>query len=151
MGGNDIESESDEEEEEDKLDLRQLKNMNAFELITKATRSTILSEKTKKQTPASKEEEESERIRRRLKERLQGKASVAQEGKESEQDGLRLKLLQRMRQEQERKQQEPPLMKKKKKIPVKKPAKPKPSTTPAANEEGSIMDRFEKVRKRLRN
>merc|ERR1711872_479114 len=133
-----------------KLDLRQLKSMNAFELITKATKSTILSEKMKRQTTVSKEEEESERIRRRLKERLQGKASVAQEGKESEQDGLRVKLLQRMRQEEERKQQEPPLMKKKK-IPVKKPAKPKPSTTPAANEEGSIMDRFEKVRKRLRN
>ena len=153
--GNDIESES---EEEDKLDLRQLKNMNAFELITKATKSTILSEKMKKQTTASKEEEESERIRRKLKERLQGKASVAQEGKESEQDGLRLKLLQRMRQEEERleliylwnslvaptcspflisrKQQEPPLMKKKKKIPAKKPAEPKPSTTQAANEEG---------------
>ena len=100
--GNDIESESEEKGEEDKLDLRQLKNMNAFELITKATKSTILSEKMKKQTTASKEEEESERIRRKLKERLQGKASIVQEGKESEQDGLRLKLLQRMRQEEER-------------------------------------------------
>merc|ERR1711962_1945536 len=97
------------------------------------------------------EEEESERIRRKLKERLQGKASVVQEVKESEQDGLRLKLLQRMRQEEERKQQEPPPVKKKKKIPVKKPAELKPSTTQPAGEEGSIMNRFEKVRKRLRN
>merc|ERR1711981_1107245 len=43
------------------------------------------------------------------------------------------------------------LSKKKKKSTVKTAAEPKPSVVQSTSEEGTIKDRFEKVRKRLRN
>merc|ERR1712130_686334 len=93
----------------------------------------------------------SERIRRKLRERLQARTPVPEE---SEQDRLRSKLLQaqKKRQEEERRQQEKHLSKKKKKkSAVKTAAEAKPPIIQSTSEEWTIKDRFEKVRKRLRN
>ena len=150
LDSNDENVEDDPEDlEEDKLDLEQLKKMNAFELISKATKSTILSEKLKKPSQAVKDDE-SERIRRKLKERLRAKTPVLEE-REGEQDSLRSKLLMKMRQQEERSKEEKPQSTKKKKIASKKIVEPKPSAIQSTSEEWTIKDRFEKVRKRLRN
>merc|ERR1712228_1139401 len=149
LDSNDENVEDDPEDlEEDKLDLEQLKKMNAFELISKATKSTILSEKLKKPSQAAKDDE-SDRIRRKLKERLRAKTPVLEE--RGEQDSLRSKLLMKMRQQEERSKEEKPQSTKKKKIASKKIVEPKPSAIQSTNEEWTSKDRFEKVRKRLRN